>query len=169
MGAMMKISRAYVFHCLAQPQASHKSYRDFMKIMGKDRIMNWSEKHCSVLQVPNTFWKILNSYYVKDWSTCCSYKPHDANHIAPRAFLKNDFHVLGFENLWGGLFLVLFLLHRWTVCTLAWVFSSSNHFQSRKNEASDIFSQLGVAEDLAWSLEVSLGSGLVDWWGGRIS
>ena len=38
-------------------------------------------------------------------------------------------------------------------------FQSFRHFQSRQShEASDIFSQMGVAEDLAWSLEVSLGS-----------
>ena len=60
---------------------------------------------------------------------------------------------------------MLFLLHRWTdfdvsrTHTGGFFFQSFRHFQSRQShEASDIFSQMGVAEDLAWSLEVSLGS-----------
>lgn len=86
-----------------------------MKSMGKDRIMNWSGKYYPVLQLPNTF----KDWHVKDWSTCCSYQQHDANHLQYHRGPGKWFPNLGFENLWGGLFLVLFLLHRWTVCTSA--------------------------------------------------
>ena len=80
--------------------------------------------------------------------------------------LENDFQIWGSKTCEGGCFWCCFCCTdgqsalRRVTDTDRWVFFQSfRHFQSRQShEASDLFSQMGVAEDLAWSLEVSLGS-----------